>query len=1404
MAKLANVGARPKVPTLSFLEKLEDNTKEILLSSISNIDYDDESLSEPSKIHSLICNLKANLKQYEAASVNLSTRLWDQGSRQRSQEVRNERLKIVYTECRSVIKNLNKILEEKGQQPASTIGSHATSALGAKVENRPPKVDAPISILKPCVNVPSVILNTPSEDPQALVNDPNPDEHIMESASAISRLNFQEHLGAPSRPEASLENIEVLDPFSKQQLKQSLLKGLGEPFNGEPERYWSWSREMRFRLLEAGVGPLDSLYILQSNSSGRPKKIVSQYISIGSHNPSVTLNNVWNELKKRFGSNVLVSNSLLSRLSQFKPIKSPSHITEMEDLKDLLQLIIANMEMCSELKILNLQRGMKSVWEKFPEQFQRVWRTKSTQFTRRTNEDPNLDFFVKVINEYIDECSNPNFLPTQSARNEGPKRYSSTTLQTSTEDKKNVEKNGTSSCVYHNKSGHHITQCMAFKALPYKDRQKFASDAKLCYNCLESHRRSDCKSRKTCEKCDRKHHTILHCDQSEWEQIQKSQLNDIQSNCISVCGNSSSHIICSKTLLVKVKVSGSGQSELTCLCILDEHSDTSFCDPRLVEHFKLLETSQVGTFNITTINGTSTKKVCPIVQGIQIRGVKESSWIDLPPLVTIDHIPTSKRGIATNRIVSSHPHLRQYAKNFPMIRDEHQILLLVGSNCGAAMQTTCYGDTYPYAHHTALGWSLVGPICERSSTLPNNVSVLMSSCEQLSAKFTFDNVERKGVTMAENLFSEKPGDNLLDLSKDDQRFIDIIGSNIKVNDKGMLEMPLPLKETVTFPENKKPVFRRTLNTLMRVKRDQTYIDKCLEIMEKYLENDQVEELHVGEAEMSITANYIPIFPIKQKKGKVRLVFDASAKYQGRSLNDNLLQGPDENNKVTSVLLRFRHGQVGFSSDVQCMFHCFYVSPEHRNLLRFFWFAKNDARNPLVPYRAKVHIFGLKSSPAVATFGLRHCTKSEHAVSFPEACNLICKNTYVDDMFGSSDTVGNAIQALGSARNILNKYNITLHRINSNNSELLHQLSPGALSTQEADISLNMHEEHHPKTLGIMWNLSCDQFVIKCSIPARPFTRRGIVSMTNSIFDPLGFISPIILQGRLLQRQFLSGSKSYDWDERLPDSFESIWSKWLYQVSAASTIFIPRCFTPPNFGEIMLRELHVFADASDDAVGHVMYLKSVSKAGDIHVSFVCGSSKVAPQAATSMPRLELCACVDAALSARKVCNEIDINIDIIKMYTDSQVVLGYLSNTKKQFSKYVTARVTCILREFEFSHWVYVQSKENPADLASRPQSVESLKNSIWFSGPKFLYNVENVHTDNRSVTAEFLSLPEEIHESNVHKCITNNVCSFVDVLCRAQSCLSKVERIINYVVKFCRTYLKKPDLYPEFDVFLKC
>lgn len=116
------------------------------------------------------------------------------------------------------------------------------------------------------------------------------------------------------------------------------------------------------------------------------------------------------------------------------------------------------------------------------------------------------------------------------------------------------------------------------------------------------------------------------------------------------------------------------------------------------------------------------------------------------------------------------------------------------------------------------------------------------------------------------------------------------------------------------------------------------------------------------------------------------------------------------------------------------------------------------------------------------------------------------------------------------------------------------------------------------------------------------------------------------------------------------------------------------------------------------------------------------AKLAPHPAHTVPCLELCAAVLAAEMADTICSEMDIEMHAVRFFTDSRIVLGYIYNTSRRFNVHVANRVNRIRKTSCPQQWQYVATEQNPADHATRPTSVDILRNSDWFSGPEFLKN----------------------------------------------------------------------------------
>lgn len=464
--------------------------------------------------------------------------------------------------------------------------------------------------------------------------------------------------------------------------------------------------------------------------------------------------------------------------------------------------------------------------------------------------------------------------------------------------------------------------------------------------------------------------------------------------------------------------------------------------------------------------------------------------------------------------------------------------------------------------------------------------------------------------------------------------------------------------------------------------------------------------------------YLPIFGVyhPKKPDQIRGVFDSSAKYDGVSLNSVLLSGPDLTNSLLGVLLRFRKNPVAITADIQQMFHCFLVKEEHRNFLRFLWYENNDPSKELKEYRMRVHVFGNSPSPAVATYGLRRTAEIAAEQFGVDVKEFVQRNFYVDDGLQSLPTSVEAIDLLKRTQEALKvEGNLRLHKIASNSQSVMNAFPTDDLAKDLKDLDFGEETLPLQRSLGLSWDLESDAITFRVSSTEKPYTRRGILSTVNSLFDPLGLVAPVTIQGKLLLRKLTAGTT--DWDEPLPESHMTEWETWKESLKQLELLQIPRTYSSNSCGHNSNTELHVFCDASEKAIAAVAYLKTLNDDGIQQLGFVLGKAKVAPLHGHTIPRLELCAAVLAVEIAEIVTEQLDVTFSTVRFYTDSKVVLGYIRNRTRRFYMYVSNRVERITSFTDPEQWSYVPTSVNPADHATRSIPAGQLKHCNWLSGP---------------------------------------------------------------------------------------
>ena len=131
--------------------------------------------------------------------------------------------------------------------------------------------------------------------------------------------------------------------------------------------------------------------------------------------------------------------------------------------------------------------------------------------------------------------------------------------------------------------------------------------------------------------------------------------------------------------------------------------------------------------------------------------------------------------------------------------------------------------------------------------------------------------------------------------------------------------------------------------------------------------------------------------------------------------------------------------------------------------------------------------------------------------------------------------------------MLHTANLRLHKNISNSIEVMEAFPVEERGKGVRDLDLRHESLPAQHLLGVFWDLKNDSFTFQVTLPDKPFTRRGVLSTVNSIYDPLGLAVPVLLEGRLLLHKLVIMGKSKNndkplgWDDPLPDTLLTQWA-----------------------------------------------------------------------------------------------------------------------------------------------------------------------------------------------------------------------------------------------------------------------
>ncbi len=189
------------------------------------------------------------------------------------------------------------------------------------------------------------------------------------------------------------------------------------------------------------------------------------------------------------------------------------------------------------------------------------------------------------------------------------------------------------------------------------------------------------------------------------------------------------------------------------------------------------------------------------------------------------------------------------------------------------------------------------------------------------------------------------------------------------------EVCLPWKEChPPLPDHRELSRKRLMSLLKRLRQTSQLLTEYSTIIQDQLDKGIIELVSQPSLSLSNSdrVHYLPHHGVvRQDKStsKLRIVYDASAKSTGPSLNECLYTGPKFGQSIFDIILRYRLQLVALAGDIE---KAFLMHERDRDSLRFLWVADPCQEPPeIITLRITRVVFGVSSSPFLLNATVNH-------------------------------------------------------------------------------------------------------------------------------------------------------------------------------------------------------------------------------------------------------------------------------------------------------------------------------------------------------------------------------------------------------------------------------------------------